>query len=217
MTPKQQLNPLDFAHQENGIYILAKLILPQNSGPKVSSLQVWRFVYAIYELRWYTLCRNMSPMRCQCYAFRALRFLFSVERNRHRFKRLFPTDLYESFIDVGHYMRDLEAYEGLQIKVSQYSVRNLTQTRPIIEEFSCLIEWYFWGAVLQEEELESLRESIMAVDHNRPVLRLINGYAVLDHLGTGAFGSVLKVQAGQHAVSVQSCLSSWQKMSTDSW
>ncbi|XP_019714913.1 serine/threonine-protein kinase Nek10-like [Hippocampus comes] len=63
-------------------------------------------------------------------------------------------------------MRDLEAYEGLQIKVSQYS----------------------------EEELESLRESIMAVDHNRPVLRLINGYAVLDHLGTGAFGSVLKVQ-----------------------
>ncbi|XP_051921819.1 serine/threonine-protein kinase Nek10 isoform X1 [Hippocampus zosterae] len=126
--------------QENGIYILAKLILPQKSGPNASSLQR--------------------------YAFRALRFLFSVERNRHRFKRLFPTDLYESFIDVGHYMRDLEAYEGLQIKVSQYS----------------------------EEELESLRESIMAADHNRPALRLINGYAVLDHLGTGAFGSVLKVQ-----------------------
>ncbi|XP_077382191.1 serine/threonine-protein kinase Nek10 isoform X2 [Festucalex cinctus] len=126
--------------QENGIYILAKLILPQNSARKVSSLQ--------------------------CYAFRALRFLFSVERNRHHFKRLFPTDLYELFIDVGHYVRDLEAYEGLQIKVSQYS----------------------------EEELENLRESIMAVDQNRPALKLINGYAVLDHLGTGAFGSVFKVR-----------------------
>ncbi|XP_077431278.1 serine/threonine-protein kinase Nek10 isoform X2 [Vanacampus margaritifer] len=126
--------------QENGVYILAKLILPQNSAAKVSSLQR--------------------------YAFRALRFLFSVERNRHHFKRLFPTGLYELFIDVGHYVRDLEVYEGLQIKVLQYT----------------------------DEELESLRESIMAVDQNRPALKLINGYAVLDHLGTGAFGSVFKVR-----------------------
>nr|XP_049585588.1 serine/threonine-protein kinase Nek10 isoform X4 [Syngnathus scovelli] len=126
--------------QENGIYILAKLTLPQNSEAEPSSLQ--------------------------CYAFRALRFLFSVERNRHHFKRLFLTDLYESFIDVGHYVRDLEAYKGLQIKVLDYS----------------------------EEELKNLQESIMAVDQNRPALKMINGYAVLDHLGTGAFGSVFKVR-----------------------
>ncbi|XP_057689836.1 serine/threonine-protein kinase Nek10 isoform X1 [Corythoichthys intestinalis] len=126
--------------QENGIYILAKLILPQISGPKVSSLQ--------------------------CYAFRALRFLFGVERNRCHFKRLFPADLYEAFIDVGHYVRDLEAYEALRVKVSQYS----------------------------EEELESLRASITAVDQNQPALKVINGYAVLEHLGTGAFGSVFKAR-----------------------
>ncbi|KAM9852045.1 serine/threonine-protein kinase Nek10 [Aulostomus maculatus] len=126
--------------QENGIYIIAKLILPQNSGAKVSSLQR--------------------------YAFRALRFLFSVERSRHLFKRLFPTDLFELFIDVGHYVRDLTAYEGLQTKVSSYT----------------------------EEELVSLRESITAVDQNQPALKLINGYAILDHLGTGAFGSVFKVR-----------------------
>ncbi|XP_054637339.1 serine/threonine-protein kinase Nek10 isoform X2 [Dunckerocampus dactyliophorus] len=137
--------------QENGIYILAKLILPQSSGPKVSSLQ--------------------------CYAFRALRFLFSVERNRHRFKRLFPTDLFEVFIDVGHYVRDLQAYEGLQLKLSEYS----------------------------EEELQSLRESITAVDQNRPTLKVINGYAILDHLGTGAFGSVFKVrkQSGQNLLALK--------------
>ncbi|KAK5862104.1 hypothetical protein PBY51_017534 [Eleginops maclovinus] len=114
--------------QENGVYIIAKLILPQNQRPKLTSLQ--------------------------CYAFRTLRFLFSVERNRHLFKRLFPTDLFELFIDVGHYVRDLTAYEGLQTKVSLYT----------------------------EEEMD-----------------------ILDHLGTGAFGSVFKVRkhSGQNLLALK--------------
>ncbi|XP_008297582.1 serine/threonine-protein kinase Nek10 [Stegastes partitus] len=137
--------------QENGIYIITKLILPQNSGAKITSLQ--------------------------CYVFRTLRFLFSVERNRHLFKRLFPTDLFELFIDVGHYVRDLAAYEGLQTKISLYT----------------------------EEALDSLRENIEAVDQNRPPLRVINGYSILDHLGTGAFGSVFKVrkQSGQNLLALK--------------
>ncbi|XP_078108312.1 serine/threonine-protein kinase Nek10 isoform X2 [Sander vitreus] len=137
--------------QENGVYVIAKLILPQNSGPKVTPLQ--------------------------CYAFRTLRFLFSVERNRHLFKRLFPTDLFELFIDVGHYARDLAAYEGLQTKVSLYT----------------------------EEELDSLRENIETVDQNRPPLKVINGYSILEHLGTGAFGSVFKVrkQSGQNLLALK--------------
>ena len=36
-------------------------------------------------------------------AFRALRYIFSTERNRQIFRRLFPPDLFASFIDVGHY------------------------------------------------------------------------------------------------------------------
>ncbi|KAG7216469.1 hypothetical protein INR49_001955 [Caranx melampygus] len=137
--------------QENGIYIIAKLILPQKSGSKVTPLQ--------------------------CYAFRTLRFLFSVERHRHLFKRLFPTDLFELFIDVGHYVRDLTAYEGLQTKVSLYT----------------------------KDELDSLRVSIETVDQNRPPLRVISGYSVLDHLGTGAFGSVFKVrkQSGQNLLALK--------------
>lgn len=47
---------------------------------------------------------------------------------------------------------------------------------------------------MQEEELDSLKESIEAVDQNRPPLKVINGYSILDHLGTGAFGSVFKVK-----------------------
>ncbi|XP_072316847.1 serine/threonine-protein kinase Nek10 [Eucyclogobius newberryi] len=125
--------------QENGVFIIAKFILPKTSGAKGV---------------------------LQCYAFRALRFLFSVERNRHLFKRLFPTDLFELFIDIGHYVRDLAAYETLRDKVLLYT----------------------------EEDLESLRDSIVAVDQNRPPLRVISGYSILDHLGTGAFGSVFKVR-----------------------
>ncbi|KAM3614620.1 uncharacterized protein V6R79_017006 [Siganus canaliculatus] len=137
--------------QENGVYIVAKLILPQRSGAKLTSLQR--------------------------YAFRTLRFLFSLERNRHLFKRLFPTDLFELFIDVGHYVRDLAAYERLQTQVSLYS----------------------------GEQLDGLAESIEAVDLNRPPIRVINGFSILDHLGTGAFGSVFKVrkQSGQNLLALK--------------
>lgn len=43
--------------------------------------------------------------------------------------------------------------------------------------------------------MDSLRENIETVDQNRPPLRVINGYSILDHLGTGAFGSVFKVES----------------------
>ncbi|XP_058602606.1 serine/threonine-protein kinase Nek10 isoform X1 [Onychostoma macrolepis] len=138
--------------QENGVYIIGKLILPQKlQDPQAKSLQ--------------------------CYAFRALRFLFSMERNRHHFKRLFSPELFEMFIDVGHYVRDITEYEPLQEKI----------------------------ALLLEEELDVLRESIETVNQNRPPLRVINGYAVLDHLGSGAFGSVFKVrkQSGQNILALK--------------
>ncbi|XP_030641204.1 serine/threonine-protein kinase Nek10 [Chanos chanos] len=139
--------------QENGVYIIGKLVLPQSShtGPKAKSLQ--------------------------CYAFRTLRFLFSMERNRHLFKRVFSTELFEMFIDVGHYVRDITAYEALQEKVS----------------------------LLSDEELAGLREGIETVNQNRSPLKLINGYAILDHLGSGAFGSVYKVrkQNGQNFLALK--------------
>lgn len=41
--------------------------------------------------------------------------------------------------------------------------------------------------------MDVLKENMETVNQNRPPLRVINGYAVLDHLGSGAFGSVYKV------------------------
>eukprot|EP00397_Hematodinium_sp_SG-2012_P015384 GEMP01015664.1.p1 GENE.GEMP01015664.1~~GEMP01015664.1.p1 ORF type:complete len:650 (+),score=142.59 GEMP01015664.1:60-2009(+) len=42
---------------------------------------------------------------------RLLRFLFAVERNRQAFKRVFPTSILAPFVDIGHYVWDLNAYE----------------------------------------------------------------------------------------------------------
>ncbi|NXJ52439.1 NEK10 kinase, partial [Spizaetus tyrannus] len=139
--------------QANGIYIIAKLILPnkERNAEKTSLLQ--------------------------CYAFRALRFLFSMERNRHIFKRLFPTDLFEIFIDIGHYVRDISAYEQLVSKLN----------------------------LLKEDELKQIAENIESMNQNKAPTKLIGNYAILEHLGSGAFGSVYKVRKhnGQHLLAMK--------------
>ncbi|EGV92265.1 Serine/threonine-protein kinase Nek10 [Cricetulus griseus] len=113
----------------------------------------------------------------QCYAFRALRFLFSMERNRPLFKRLFPTDLFEIFIDIGHYVRDISAYEDL---VSQLNL-------------------------LLEDELKQIAENIESINQKKAPLKYIGDYAVLDHLGSGAFGCVYKVRkrSGQNLLAMK--------------
>ncbi|XP_076724772.1 serine/threonine-protein kinase Nek10 isoform X6 [Callospermophilus lateralis] len=127
--------------QENGVYTIAKLILPnkQKNAVKTNLLQ--------------------------CYAFRALRFLFSMERNRPLFKRLFPTDLFEMFIDIGHYVRDISAYGELVSKLN----------------------------LLVEDELKQIAENIESINQNKAPLKYIGNYAILDHLGSGAFGCVYKL------------------------
>ncbi|XP_074006435.1 serine/threonine-protein kinase Nek10 isoform X1 [Numenius arquata] len=128
--------------QANGIYTIAKLILPNKK-------------------------RNVEKANLlQCYAFRALRFLFSMERNRHIFKRLFPTDLFEIFIDIGHYVRDISAYEELVSKLN----------------------------LLKDNELKQIAESIENMNQNKAPTKHIGNYAILEHLGSGAFGSVYKVR-----------------------
>uniref|UniRef100_A0A8C9QKJ9 NIMA related kinase 10 n=1 Tax=Spermophilus dauricus TaxID=99837 RepID=A0A8C9QKJ9_SPEDA len=139
--------------QENGVYTIAKLILPnkQKNAAKTNLLQ--------------------------CYAFRALRFLFSMERNRPLFKRLFPTDLFEMFIDIGHYVRDISAYGELVSKLN----------------------------LLVEDELKQIAENIESINQNKAPSKYIGNYAILDHLGSGAFGCVYKVRkrSGQNLLAMK--------------
>ncbi|XP_035825496.1 serine/threonine-protein kinase Nek10 [Aplysia californica] len=131
--------------QANGLYALGLLILPQE-------------VLSEKERK--------RATKLQQNAFRALRFLFSMERNRRLFKQWFPADLFEMFIDVGHYNRDLNAY------------------KPLADKINCL----------QKEEVNKIYESICNTNQNKAATRHIREFAVFELLGTGAFGAVYKVQ-----------------------
>ncbi|KFQ68659.1 Serine/threonine-protein kinase Nek10, partial [Phaethon lepturus] len=77
--------------------------------------------------------------------------------------RLFPTDLFEIFIDIGHYVRDISAYEELVAKL------NLLKASKNLRSFKKLM------------------------NQNKAPTKHIGNYAILEHLGSGAFGSVYKV------------------------
>ncbi|XP_053571717.1 serine/threonine-protein kinase Nek10 [Bombina bombina] len=130
--------------QENGVYTIGTLLLPNKQND----------------------CIKSKVTLLQCYAFRALRFLFSMERNRDLFKRFFPPDLFEMFIDIGHYVRDISAYEKLVSKLNS----------------------------LQEVELKQIADNIESINQNKTPTKFIGNYAILDHVGSGAFGSVYKVR-----------------------
>lgn len=137
--------------QSNGIYLLGLLILPQETSSSEEAA---------------------TGEHLQISAFRALRFLFSMERNRQLFKRLFPPDLFEKFIDVGHYIRELIAYKPLVDKIS----------------------------TLTEEDISVIKNNILATNQNKAPSHSVGSYEVLELLGSGAFGSVFKVRkknAGQ--------------------
>ncbi|XP_059145403.1 serine/threonine-protein kinase Nek10-like [Physella acuta] len=131
--------------QANGIYSLGLLILPQ---------------------KWTSEKEKKRATKLQQNAFRALRFLFSMERNRRLFKQLFPPDLFEMFIDVGHYNRDLSAYMPLADKINS----------------------------LPKEDVNEIAENISNTNQNKEPNYYIGDYAVFELLGSGAFGSVYKVR-----------------------
>ncbi|KAK9804225.1 hypothetical protein WJX72_002077 [[Myrmecia] bisecta] len=112
------------------------------------------------------------------YLFRLLRYLFSVERNRKMFKRMFPPELFAAFIDMGNYAHALPAYLPL---VKRWEAL----------ETSALAAF---SAALEEINLDKSAER-----------RTVRNYVLLELLGRGAYGSVHKArrEAGQTLVALK--------------
>jgi len=106
-----------------------------------------------------------------------------MERNRRLFKKLFPADLYTAFIDVGHYNRDISRYKPLVAHIN----------------------------LLPQDAVDTIRENITELNQNRTPTHYIQDYAVFEHLGRGAFGSVYKVRkrGGQTFVALKEVWLAW--------
>lgn len=110
----------------------------------------------------------------QAHAGRALRFLYSVERNRKIFRRFFSncTELFTQFNDIGHYVQNITSYESL--------VDTLTSLSPSV--IHSLLS-----------SLDELRVQGGAGGGSAGPM-VVRGYTVQEVLGKGAFGTVYMVQ-----------------------
>ncbi|CAF0862672.1 unnamed protein product [Adineta ricciae] len=130
--------------ERNGIYILAVLLFPENEDfqglEKFNHLQ-----------------RNV---------FRTLRYLFSLNKNRDQYRRLFPTQIFELFLSVGSFQRDLNAY------------------KPITDA---------WNTIHYDELTKVKVERLQSLNPKQEPTRFIRDYGLYECLGSGAFGSVYRV------------------------
>jgi NIMA (never in mitosis gene a)-related kinase len=160
--------------QKNGVYLLGDLIIQATPGDDANSESI------------------SEAKQLQLYAFRALRLLFCVERNRKVFKRLFSPDLFALFIDVGHYVMKLDSY--LPLVAVFNSVRCFHDTNNCV--IQCLNLSHF---DLKQTSPASRASTIAAFDDLKSAKesdrRVIGGYVVEEVLGKGAFGTVYQVRA----------------------
>jgi NIMA (never in mitosis gene a)-related kinase len=108
----------------------------------------------------------------QLNALQCIRFLYSIERNRKYFRKVFSPQIFASFIDIGNYIKEISAYQ------------------PTLKLLNSL----------SQRETEMLKEGFLLLkdsNENLPT-REIAGYSVGSVLGKGAFGTVYEASKGQN-------------------
>ena len=112
---------------------------------------------------------GLSP-ETQPHTLRVLRYLYSTERNRKPFKRLFPSEVFTLFVDrVGHWKEELRSYEEVVAAVGAMGAR---------------VRDDMWSALVE------MRAAAHSKQSNR---RIVKGHILQEVLGKGAFGTVYRV------------------------
>ncbi len=80
----------------NGVYLVASKLL-------ISKQQLNNF----------NSSENKEIERLHCNAWRAIRLIFSAERHRSLIKKIIPFNMFEQFVDIGNFKKDLKLYQPL--------------------------------------------------------------------------------------------------------
>ena len=167
----------DCIRRRNGVYLLGRLLVDTREAEDEAAAQAGIRIGAGSERSEASAVGDASPSstarEVQAHAFRALRFAFSVERNRRMFKRLFPPSLFAAFIDVGHYNQDMAPYRALARA---------------------------WRS-LGDEEARAAAAAFEEIDATRggaARARAVGEYALTEILGQGAFGRVYRAHKVRH-------------------
>ena len=65
---------------------------------------------------------NKEIERLHCNALRALRILFSAERHRSLIKKIIPFQMFEQFVDIENFKKDLKMYQPLVESLNKLTV-----------------------------------------------------------------------------------------------
>ena len=167
----------DCIRRRNGVYLLGRLLVDTRDAEDEAAARAGTRIGAGSERSEASAVGDASPSSAarevQAHAFRALRFAFSVERNRRMFKRLFPPSLFAAFIDVGHYKQDMAPYRALARA---------------------------WRS-LGDEEARAAAAAFEEIDATRggaARARAVGEYALTEILGQGAFGRVYRAHKARH-------------------
>lgn len=89
-----------------------------------------------------------------------------MNKNRDQYRRLFPSHIFELFLSIGNFQRDLNAYKSVSDA---------------------------WNAIQLDELTKIKLERLQSLNPKQEPTRYIRDYGVYECLGSGAFGSVYRV------------------------
>ena len=92
----------------NGVYLVASKLLLSHVYSNNSNADQKASHSSGNELE-----RNKEIERLHCNVWRTLRLLFSAERHRSLIKKLIPFNMFEQFVDIGNFKKDLKLYQAL--------------------------------------------------------------------------------------------------------